>query len=65
MSCCTFASFEDEILTLVKNIPLEEIAKCFDGDSAMVGGGGATAMGRAHLKEMGEDDSVYEHEPKD
>lgn len=40
-----------------KNTPLEEIAKHFDGDSAIVGGDNATAKAR-HL--AGEDDVVVE-----
>lgn len=40
-----------------KNTPLEEIAKYFDGDSAIIGGAASSAKAR-HL--AGEDDAVPE-----
>lgn len=44
-----------------KNTPLEEIAKYFDGDSALVGGDAATTKAR-HL--AGDDDGVEVAETK-
>jgi len=41
-----------------RNTPLEEIAKHFDGDSAVVGGAAASEKGRVLAAEMGMDDDV-------
>ena len=41
-----------------RNTPLEEIAKHFDGDAAIIGGGGATAKGVKLAAEMGLDDTL-------
>jgi len=53
-----------------KNTPLEEIAKHFDGDAALVGGAVATEKGRILEHEIHEKDhekavtNVHEHEEK-
>jgi hypothetical protein len=37
-----------------KNTPLEEIAKHFDGDAALVGGAAATEKGRMYIETLNE-----------
>ena len=44
-----------------RNTPLEEIAKHFDGDAAVVGGAAATEKGRVLAAEMGRDDNDDYH----
>jgi hypothetical protein len=47
-----------------RNTPLEEIAKHFDGEAAVIGGGAATEKGRKLAMEMGfEDESRRATEP--
>ena len=41
-------------LTLVQGVPLEEIAKLFDGEDANVGGTAATSHAKDHLRDMKE-----------
>ena len=45
-----------------KNTPLEEIAKYFDGENAMIGGGAASAKARAL---QGDDDVVVPTDTKE
>ena len=45
-----------------KNTPLEEIAKHFDGDSALVGGADASGKGRILQQEIHEKDRKEAHE---
>ncbi|KAF2279110.1 hexose transporter protein [Westerdykella ornata] len=65
---CVWLAFE---LTFVwfyyietKNTPLEEIAKHFDGDAALVGGAAATEKGRVLEQEIHEKEAVGEHQEK-
>lgn len=46
-----------------RNTPLEEIAKHFDGDKAMVGGAVATEKGRQLATEMYGEDPTEKKEP--
>ena len=41
-----------------RNTPLEEIAKFFEGDNAVIGGGAATTKGLELAREAGLDDTV-------
>lgn len=47
-----------------RNTPLEEIAKHFDGDAAVVAGGAATEKGAALALEMGLEGTVHQLEER-
>ncbi|KAF2149855.1 hexose transporter protein [Myriangium duriaei CBS 260.36] len=59
---CAWLAFELAVVILfykeTRNTPLEEIAKIFDGDAALVGGAAATEKGMMMAKEMGLEDTL-------
>jgi sugar porter (SP) family MFS transporter len=66
---CVWLAFELVVVYIfyveTRNTPLEEIAKHFDGDNALVAGGAASNKGLVLATEMGLDNTVTHHNDLD